>query len=300
MPIVQTSAEGYGQIYVGAVNWMLMLVTIALTITFKTSDSLAAAYGIAVSATMLMTTVLLYIAMREIWHWSVLAAGSLAGAFLIVDSAFFLANATKITQGGYIPIILALAVFSIMYIWHEGLSAIGRQLSENRVSIGSFMQKLKADKIARVPGTAIFLTRSTEDTPPIIIRYVNQARALHEKILAVTIKTALVPWVDANKRFTTDTLAPNFCRCIATYGFMERPNLPDLLAQLNHANVPVDLADAHYFVGLEAAVSNEKRRGLPRWFVTCFAFLLRNSERASDRLSVPEAQVTEIVRRIAI
>ena len=130
MRITQTSDEGYGQIYVGTVNWLLMFATIGLAIAFKRSDNLAAAYGIAVSATMLMTTALLFMAMREIWRWSILTSGLVAGSFFIVDSAFFLANITKFAQGGYVPILLALAVYAVMYIWHRGVSALSERIAK--------------------------------------------------------------------------------------------------------------------------------------------------------------------------
>ena len=134
--ITQTSAEGYGQIYVGPVNWLLMIVTVGLTIGFGKSDNLAAAYGIAVSATMLMTSVLLFIAMREIWRWSLLAAGALAGAFLIVDAAFFIANLAKIAEGGYVPLLLAGCVYFIMVVWHIGAAAVAARLHETVMPIG--------------------------------------------------------------------------------------------------------------------------------------------------------------------
>jgi KUP system potassium uptake protein len=153
LQITQTSAEGYGQIYVGAVNWLLMIVTVGLTIGFGKSDNLAAAYGIAVSATMLMTSVLLFIAMREIWRWSVPAAGALAGLFLIVDAAFFSANVVKIAEGGYVPLLLAGCVYFVMVVWHVGAAAVSSRLHETVMPIGSFMAKIEEAQVPRVPGT---------------------------------------------------------------------------------------------------------------------------------------------------
>src|SRR5580698_4427075 len=167
--IKQTSSEGYGQIYVGVVNWLLMIVTVGLTIGFGKSDNLAAAYGIAVSATMLMTSALLFIAMREIWGWSVLAAGLVAGCFLVVDSAFFLANLTKIAEGGYVPLILAIVVYGVMWIWHRGAAAVSLRMHEALVPVGEFMARIKAANVPRVPGTAAFLTRTESETPPVMV-----------------------------------------------------------------------------------------------------------------------------------
>ena len=148
--ITQTSAKGYGQIYVGPVNWLLMVVTIALTVGFGKSDNLAAAYGIAVSATMLMTSVLLLIAMREIWQWNLLASVVVAGIFLVIDTAFFVSNTLKIAQGGYVPLALAGAVYLIMWIWHRGTAAVTARIHENLIPMEVFMAKLEQDRVPRV------------------------------------------------------------------------------------------------------------------------------------------------------
>src|SRR5215475_5974528 len=155
LQVTQTSAEGYGQIYVGVVNWVLMIVTVGLAIGFGKSDNLAAAYGIAVSATMLMTTALLFIAMREILRWSLLTSGLAAGAFLLIDGAFFLANLVKIEEGGYVPLLLATVVYAVMYIWHRGMSAISGRIAEDPIPIDTFMAKLATERVARPPGTAV-------------------------------------------------------------------------------------------------------------------------------------------------
>src|SRR6202171_613711 len=158
--IKQTSSEGYGQIYVGVVNWLLMIVTVGLTIAFGKSDNLAAAYGIAVSLTMLMTSALLFISMREIWRWSLLAAGSIAAFFLVIDSAFFIANLTKVAEGGYVPLILAVCVYSVMWIWHRGAAAVSVRMHEALIPVPEFMAGITAKNVPRVPGTAVFLART--------------------------------------------------------------------------------------------------------------------------------------------
>jgi len=149
--IKQTSEEGYGQIYVGAVNWLLMIVTLGLTLGFGRSDNLAAAYGIAVSLTMLITSVLLFIAMREIWGWSLSAAGAVAVGFLVIDGAFFAANISKVLEGGYVPLLLAIAVYGVMWIWHRGASSVQDRLEEALLPIDAFIAELQSRKIARVP-----------------------------------------------------------------------------------------------------------------------------------------------------
>jgi KUP system potassium uptake protein len=300
MQITQTSDEGYGQIYVGIVNWLLMLSTIGLTVAFKKSDNLAAAYGIAVSATMLMTTALLFIAMREILRWNLLTSGLVAGAFLLIDSAFFLANLVKIEEGGYVPLLLATVVYAVMYIWHRGVSAISERIAEDPIPIDTFMAKLATDGVARPPGTAVFLTRSLTHTPPVVAWYVAHARAVQEQVVAITVETASTPWVAGDSRFSIAEVVPGFWRAVAHYGFMERPDVPRLLKEFSAKGCTINLADVTYFVGMETIVPRESGEGPPRWLVVLFAAMHRNAAHVTDVFNFPRDRVMEIGRQVAI
>ena len=178
MNVTQTSEEGYGQIYVGVVNWLLMIVTLGLTIGFGKSGNLAAAYGIAVSATMLMTSVLLFIAMREIWNWPIWAAGAAAGLFVIIDGAFLAANLAKVIEGGWVPLLLASLVYGVMWIWHRGAAEVQRSVEAGLTPLSSLLEKLHAGAVARVPGTAVFFNRIKDQTPPVLDWHVRHSRAL--------------------------------------------------------------------------------------------------------------------------
>jgi len=298
--IKQTSSEGYGQIYVGVVNWLLMIVTVGLTIVFGKSDNLAAAYGIAVSATMLMTSALLFIAMREIWGWSVLAAGFVAGCFLVVDSAFFLANLTKVAEGGYVPLLLALLVYGVMWIWHRGAAAVSSRMHEQLIPVQEFMARIKAANIPRVPGTAVFLTRAERDTPPVMVWHVKHNRALHEHLFVLRVEIRSVPWVSSAERMTVEEVAPNFWRAEAHFGFMERPHIPELLAASKSLGCTIDLADVTYYVGHETVIHRDDGMGMPLWQEKFFAVMERNAVHVSDFFSLPNDQVVEIGRQIAI
>jgi KUP system potassium uptake protein len=298
--ITQTSAEGYGQIYVAPVNWLLMAVTIALTVGFGKSNNLAAAYGIAVSATMLMTSALLLIAMREIWQWNLLASVGVAGVFLVIDSAFFVSNTLKITEGGYFPLALAGAVYLIMWIWHRGAAAVTARIHENLIPIDTFMAKLEEDRIPRVPGTAVFLTRAMRDTPPLLAWHVRHNRALQEHVLVITTQIESVPWIADDKRATIAQEAMGFWRAGVRYGFMERPDTPRLLAQLKERGCTIDLTDVTYYVGHETVIRRQDGGGLPRWQEEPFAFMERNASHVTDYFNLPSDQVVEIGRQIAI
>ena len=300
MQITQTSDEGYGQIYVGSVNWLLMLSTIGLTVAFEKSDNLAAAYGIAVAATMLMTTAVLFIAMREILRWNLLTSGVVAGAFLVIDSAFFLANLVKIEEGGYVPLLLATVVYAVMYIWHRGMSAISERIAEDPIPIDTFMAKLATERVVRPPGTAVFLTRSLKNTPPVVAWYVAHARALQQQVVAITVETASTPWVAEDSRFSIAEVAPGFWRAVAHYGFMQRPDVPRLLKDLGVKGCTIDLSDVTYFVGLETIVPRENGKGPPRWLVVLFAAMHRNAAHVTDVFNFPRDRVMEIGRQVAI
>ena len=300
LKITQTSSQGYGQIYVGVVNWSLMVVTISLALFFKKSDNLASAYGIAVSATMLMTSALLFIAMREIWRWSLAAAGALAGSFFVIDSAFFAANLVKVEEGGYVPLLLAAAVYGIMFIWHLGRSAVTARLEDKVVPIDTFMAGLKEKKIPRVPGTAVFLTRTKIDAPPVMIWHLRHNRALHEKLFVLTVTIEQVPWINDSERLTFTQIAENFWRGSARYGFMERPDIPALLRRAHEGGCALDPADITYYVGHETVVPSEDAKALPRSVEAIFALMERNSAHVSDFFRLPRDQVVEIGRQIAI
>ena len=300
LQIKQTSSEGYGQIYVGVVNWLLMLVTLGLTIGFGKSDNLASAYGIAVSLTMLMTSALLFIAMREIWGWSIVAACGVAAFFLVIDGAFFLADLTKVAEGGYVPLILAASVYGIMWIWHRGAAAVYNRLHETLVPVPEFLAKIKEKNVPRVPGTAVFLTRTERDTPPVMVWHVKHNRALHEHLFVLRVEILSVPWVASNNRISLEQIAPNFWRAEARFGFMERPNIPELLAAGKLLGCTVDVSDVTYYVGHETVIHRDEADGLPAWQERIFAVMERNAIHVSDFFSLPTDQVVEIGRQVAI
>jgi len=297
--IKQTSAQGYGQIYVGTVNWMLMIVTLGLTLGFGKSDNLAAAYGIAVSLTMLMTSVLLLIAMREIWGWSWLAAGAVASGFIVIDAAFFLANIAKVAEGGYVPLTLATVIYGVMWIWHRGAVTVTERMRESLTPVNEFLAQLEANHVPRVPGTAVFLTRTTQDTPPVMIWHVRHNRALHAQVFVLNVKTELIPRVESG-RLTVTEVVPQFWRVQARFGFMERPDIPALLASCHALGCAFDLNDVTYYVGHETVVRRDDGKGMPAWQEALFALMERNAAHVSDFFHLPTDNVVEIGRQIAI
>jgi KUP system potassium uptake protein len=300
LPIKQTSGSGYGQIYVGPVNWLLMIVTLGLTIGFGKSDNLAAAYGIAVSATMLMTSALLFIGMREIWHWSLLAAGAVAGAFFLVDAGFVAANLMKLTDGGYVPLLLAAAVYGVMWVWHSGAQSVSARIQDHLMPISQLLQQIAEQHIPRVPGTAVFLTRTQKDAPPVLVWHLKHNRALHERVFILTTLTEPVPRIRRGARLMIEAVAPGMWRATARFGFMERPDVPALLRQANALGCRLKLDDVTYYVGHETVIRRDDGKGLPRIVESLFAYLQRNSLHVSDYFRLPTDAVVELGREIAI
>ncbi len=298
--VTQTSCEGYGQIYVGAVNWLLMIVTVGLAVGFGKSDNLAAAYGIAVSLTMLMTTVLLFIAMREIWQWSLPLAAGVAGFFGLIDAAFVASNGMKIAEGGWVPLLLAVIVWGAMAIWHRGTIAVVASLQDRAIPMAQFMANLTAKGIQRVPGTAVFLTRTTRDAPPVMLWYVKNCRALHRNLIAVTCLTESIPYVDAQHRVEISQVAPDFWRMIARYGFMERPDIPALLAEGKRCGCTLPLDDVTYVVGHETVVRRSAGPAMPSWQAVIYAFMARNSATVAGFFRLPREGVFEIGRIVEV
>ena len=276
-----------------------MLVTLGLTVGFGKSDNLAAAYGIAVSLTMLMTTVLLFIAMREIWGWSILAAGGIATVFFVVDAAFFLANLAKVFEGGYVPLLLAASVYGLMVIWHRGATSVATQMRETLTPIDVFMAEINSGKVARTPGTAVFLTRTTSDTPPVMGWQVQHNKALQEHCLILHVAILPVPWLRGD-RLTLGEISPGIWRGEARYGFMEHPDISALLAECPAKGCIVDPEDVTYYIAHETVVHREDGAGLPLWQETIFGMMERNALHYAAFLRLPNNNVVEIGRQIAI
>nr|WP_227478962.1 KUP/HAK/KT family potassium transporter [Yersinia hibernica] len=298
--IKQTAAESYGQIYIGTISWLLMIVTVFLAVFFKSSENLAAAYGIAVSLTMLMTSGLLFVAMRKIWRWNLWASALVAGGFLVIDASFLIANLIKVLEGGYIPLLLAAVVCTVMLVWHRGVKATSQAISEKVMSIDEFFTHIRDKNIPRVPGSAVFLTRTQNDIPPVMRWHVARNRALQQKVLSLTITILNVPRVDVAERLVVTEQAPDYWRGTAQYGFMERPHIPLLLQSITGMDCQFELDDVTYYLGHETIVGREDGRGLSAWQRSSFAFMVRNCTHVTNYYHLPSNQVVEISRRVAI
>ena len=297
--IRQTSDKVYGQIYVPVVNVMMAIGTLIITICFGSSDRLAGAYGTAVSTTMVLTTLLLIRAMARIWKWPLWAVVPVAAVFLTVDLAFFTANLVKIAAGGWIPLTLGIAIYLVMVTWRTGVNVLRARLATLSVPANAFFAKLAADNIPRVPGTAVFLTRTNDQIPAAIGEYVRNMGSLHENVIALRIEFEETPRVTYDRRSEVEQLAPGFWRAAVRYGFMEKPDLTRALAML--PGLPRSLAmDKAIFFGTRDLVLAGRHSALSKLRLGLFAFLFRNAVRASDRFNLPPGRAMEVSRQVLV
>jgi KUP system potassium uptake protein len=276
-----------------------MCLTVALTIGFGSSDRLAGAYGAAVSTTMVLTTALLYQVMCRTWRWSAARAAAIAGVLLTVDLAFFLANLFKVEQGGWIPLLFGALVFGIMTTWHYGLDALHRRSMARSQHVDAFFADLREQNIARVPGTAIFLTRLNHRIPPIIVDYVRQAHSLHQTTIALTASFESVPRIRSADRIRCEPLGEGLWHISVHFGFVEIPDLPTVLANARQMGVPIQ-SDATYYIERHDPVSRSRRNPIARFQIALFAFMARNSAHAIDRFRLPRGSLVEIGSRMEI
>jgi KUP system potassium uptake protein len=298
--IRQTSSAVYGQIYVPVVNGLMMVATIAITIAFGTSDRLAGAYGTAVSTTMLLTTCLLYLAMTKVWKWKLWIAVPLAAFFLTVDLGFFVANSLKILDGGWLPLTLAAILFLIMTTWRAGMDVVRANVVSRSQPCEVFLGELHDRKILRVPGVAVFLSRSPEAVPPSVVDHAKFMHALYETVVILNVIFEETPHVDEADRTKIEELGDGLWRVTLRFGFIEIPDLPAALARAQAEMTAFDLTDAIWFSTRGLVVDSAKSKRLPSWSAPLFAFLYRNAARVVVRFNLPPERVIEIAREVDI
>ncbi|MDQ6892525.1 MAG: potassium transporter Kup [Acidobacteriota bacterium] len=297
--IDHTSAREIGQIYVPSVNWALMVATIALVLGFRSSSSLAAAYGVAVTTTMAITTILMAVVARERWKWSVAAAAGLAAVFLGPDLAFFGANIVKVPHGGWFPLVVAGAVFTLLTTWRRGREILDERLRSELLPIDLFLVDVSQGKVPRVQGTAIYMSRTSEGVPPTLLHNLKHNKVLHRQIVFLTVLTAEQPHVPQEQRLEVEELGYGIFRVVARYGFMEDAHVPELLATIRFHGLDFPPNDTSFFLGKETIFAT-KRPGMAMWRERIFAVMSRNARSATLFFKLPPNRVVELGAQIEI
>ncbi len=299
MTVQHTSEKQAGQIYIAEVNWLLLFGVLLLVLSFKNSSALASAYGIAVTGTMVVTTLLAFKVAHKVWKWSKLVALAVLTPFLIIDATFLAANLLKIMDGGYVPVMLGGALIVLMWTWARGNQIIAEKARRESVPIDAFAQMLAKSKPHRINGTAVFLTNDPEMTPTALLHNLKHNRVLHGRNIMLTIKTAGVPYVGEANQLAISDISSEMKRVVATVGYMQTPRVPHLLAAARRQGLDFDMMQTSFFLGrrtLKASATS----GMPLWQDYLFILLFRMSASATDYFHVPSGRAVELGSQVTI
>jgi KUP system potassium uptake protein len=301
LEILHTSERAIGQIYVPFVNWVMFVAVVLLVIGFQTSSNIASAYGIAVTATMTIDTLLAMVVARLIWKWQPWMIALVLGSILVTDVLFLATNATKIDDGGWFPLTIGTMIFTMLMTWKRGRTLMFRRLSEHGIPLRPFLEGLEAHPPARVQGTAIFMTASTDTVPHALLHNLKHNKVLHEETVFLTIVTHDVPRVPHEDRVQFERLLTGFYRLEAWFGFTEQPDIEEILdiCRLRHGK-SFDVMDTSFFLSRETVIPSEDSPGMAYWRDHLFAWMTRNATRATDFFNVPANRVVELGTHIEI
>ena len=306
--IVHTSKREAGQIFIPEINQILMIGCLIMVLGFENSAALGAAYGIAVTGTMGITSLLFYVVAKQRWNWSTFHAVGLTAAFLVIDLSLFAANAVKIRSGGWVPIAIAIAVFTLMTTWKRGRTLLNRVLQSGSLPLDLFLNDVSRRKPPRVPGTAVFMTSSADGVPLVLLHHLKHNKVLHEQVILMSVVTQEIPEIPAHERVRVEKLEQGFYRIHADYGFMQTPNVPDVLHWAREAGVKARPGDTTFYLGRERIIISRgaakpgSRRApegtelprLARWRKKLFVIMSRNARSATEFFSIPPNRVVEL------
>lgn len=298
LKIAHTSASAAGQIYVPMVNWALLLMVVLLVLGFQSSSNLAAAYGIAVTGTMVITTAMMAVLTFSVWRWNRLLAGAVIGLFLVVDGAYFLSNATKIPDGGWFPLLVAAVVFIVLTTWSTGRKIMHYYLMEGAMNVELFIQSV-SHSLKRVPGTAVFLNSRIEGVPPALLHNVKHNKILHERVIILTVRTEGVPHLPLTGRAEVSDLGAGFYRVVLRHGFMEEVDIPAAMKAVDGCGGPINVSDTSYFLSRQTLIPSEKP-GMAIWREKLFAWMIRNAVTPMDFFKLPTNRVVELGSQVEI
>ena len=312
--IVHTSEKEKGQIYIPEVNKALGVACVLLVLFFQTSSNLAAAYGIAVTGAMIVTSLLFYRVTRDRFRWPVWKAGSLFALFMVVDVAFFAANVPKIPQGGWFPLVVAGLVFLLMSTWKKGRNRLAEITAEASLPLSLFLEDVERKPPVRVPGVAVILTSATGVAPPVLLHHLKHNKVLHEKMIMLSVITEEVPFIEEEERFDCHALGQGFWQVVMRTGFMETPNVPAVLSRLGDAELvdppgAIKVTQASFYLGRETLLPTPKVKGRPRpaaarfmpeWRKRLFILMTRNARSATAFFGLPPNRVVELGAQIQI
>ena len=302
MEIRHTSQTEEGQIYIPEVNWFIAVGCLMIVVGFKNTSALGAAYGIAVTGTMMITTLLFHVVARLRFRWPAWKAWLVTSSFLIIDLLFFSANAVKVAHGGWVPLVIGLALFMLMLTWKRGRLLLNTRLAEGSMPIALFLDGVEKSSVHRVAGTAVFMTGNDDGVPPVLLHHLKHNKVLHQRVLLVSVKTSDSPETVASERVRVMPLGQGFWRVIATYGFMQSPNVPQVLEVVDQMGIRCKPMETSYFLGRERLIPTRGRPDDPLtmspWRKVVFAIMARNARSATEFFAIPPNRVVELGTQI--
>ena len=296
--IAHTSARAAGQIYIPVVNWGLLAAVILLVLGFRESTNLASAYGIAVSGTMIITTLMLAVLVFQVWKWNRLLATLTIGLFLFVDGIFFASNLAKVLDGGWFPLVVAAVIFVILTTWARGRVLMRQQVEQDAMPLGVFVKSV--EQVHRVGGTAVFLSSAPDVVPPALLHNLKHNQVIHDRVLILTVQIADIPHVEAQARVESQPIGANFHRVILHYGFMEEVDVPRDLARVRTCGAPFDMMRTSFFLGRQKLLPARERPGMALLREKLFAWLMQSSESAMEFFKLPTNRVVELGSQMRI
>lgn len=299
MEVQHTSREEIGQIYLPGINWALMIAVALLIVGFGSSSNLAAAYGIAVTGTMVITTILAFIVVRSVWKWSLPFSLLIAGGFLAVDLVYFAANAVKIQAGGWFPLLLAFGIFMLMTTWKKGRKLLYSRLSSEAMSVNTFVENIGRSSVTKIPGTAIFMTPNADMTPHALLHSLKHYKSLHERVVILTVETLDFPHVEDALRVLVEKMDDRFYRVKVKFGFMDQPDLPKALELCASQSLILELMDTSFFLGRETLIPKIGSE-MAFWREKLFVAMFRNAGSAATYFRLPPNRVVELGSQVVL
>jgi KUP system potassium uptake protein len=294
-----TSEKALGQIYIPAVNWGLLFMVIMLVLGFRESSRLASAYGIAVTGTMLITTMMLGVLVFQVWRWNRILASATIGLFFIVDGTYFASNITKIPDGGWFPLLVAAISFTVLTTWAKGRALMRERLEQSALPLPVFVKSTTAS-VHRVRGTSVFLSTSADTVPAALLHNLKHNQVLHERVLILNVKVEDVPHVPPEKRVEIHDAGGGFFRVILHYGFMQEVDIPRDLAGIRTCGEPFNMMSTSFFLGRQKLITSTKHPGMALWREKLFAWMLKSSESAMEFFKLPTNRVVELGSQLQI
>jgi KUP system potassium uptake protein len=296
--IEHTSASAAGQIYIPLVNWAMLLTVVLLVLTFRSSSNLASAYGIAVTGNMLVTTLMMAVLVLTVWKWNRWLAYAFVGAFLIIDTAYFASNMTKIPDGGWFPLLVGAVAFTFLTTWARGRSLMQERLRESAMPMDVFI-KSAATAATRVPGTAVFMSTSPTGVPHALLHNLKHNKVLHDRIMILTVVIDEIPYVSDEDRIGVMDLGSNFYRIIIRYGFMQQIDIPAILKKVENCGPKLKMMETSFFLSRQTLLASD-RPGMALWREHLFSWMMRNAESAMDFFKLPTNRVVELGSQVEI